>query len=77
MEPRSMINTERLDDLMRAVRIFRGTAETSREIANSPYAYWIGKRDKWLKQASRRERAVKRLSQAVAKECDRIKNQYV
>lgn len=71
------MNTERLDDLMRAVRIFRGTAETSREMAHGIFGQWDRQlREKWLKQASRRERAVKRLSMMVAKECDHIKQHY-
>lgn len=71
------MSSDRLDDLLSAVRIMQKRAALSKSWAAGCFGQWDWRlREKWLKKAAIRERSVKRLCVAVIKECDRIKEIY-
>ena len=70
----AIMTTEKLDDIMHAIRVFETLAGLAEESAKGQFGQWFPElRRKWEKQASRRRRAVKRLKAMLIKECDRIK----
>ena len=70
------MTTERLDDLMRVIRLLRKHAVSNREFAAGDLARFTGLWKKYLKRSERQERAANRLSLTLLKECDRIKEHY-
>ena len=72
-----MINTDRLEDLMRAIRLLRKFAINDREWANGIFGQYSHQfREKNLKRAARKERGAARLCKTLVKECDRLKAHY-
>jgi hypothetical protein len=71
------MNTNRLEDIMSAIRVFQKQVVTGRASANSELGRCFPQlREKWLKKARQREKAVARLAKLLCKECDRLKAHY-
>lgn len=70
------MNTDRLEQLMRAIRLLRKLSVSNREFAAGDLARFTGLWRKYLKKAERQERGANRLCLTLAKECGRIKAHY-
>ena len=70
------MNTDRLEDLMRAIKLLRKLAVSNREWAAGDLARFTGLWRKYLKKAERQERGANRLCLTLQRECDRIKARY-
>lgn len=70
------MNTDRLEELMRAIKLLRKLAVNNREWAAGDLARFTGLCKKNLKRAERQERAANRLTLTLLKELDRIMAHY-
>lgn len=65
--------TERIEDIVSAIRVFRRTAGLARESSRSLMAHHFPElRRKWEKQARRRDRAAERLIKLLGRECSKL-----
>lgn len=69
---------DKLERMVRGIRIFRKSAKGARSWAAGQFGESFPElKRKWLRQAARRDRAVKRLAIMAARQCDKIREEVL
>ena len=64
--------TERIEDIVSAIRVFKKTAEIARESSKAIGHIFPELKIRWDKQARRRDRAAERLIKLLGRECIKL-----